>query len=133
MCKLQLPAPHNLSSSLSTPSIKGERAAFAVIERGVTVIGRGGAAPPLIAVWLTASGVHPACELFGIQLDAGGVPPACKQIAVIRRVHNTLLCLPAMGNYSIFFSFFFFFFFFFFIVVDVAALAIGLRGEGRER
>ena len=27
----------------------------------------------------------------------------------------------------------FFFFFFFFVVVDVTALAIGLRGEGRER
>ena len=43
--------------------------------------------------------------------------------------HNTLLHLPVMGDYSIVSSFFFFFF----IVVDVAMLAIGLRGDGQER
>ena len=72
-------------------------------------------------------------ECVPLQLGAEGVRPACEQIAVVGGVHNTLLRLPAMGNFLIASSFFFFFFFCFFILVDVVALAIGLGGEGRER
>ncbi len=74
--------------------------------------------------------VRRARELIGIQLGAGGVRPARERIAVVWGVHNTLLRLRAMGDFSIVV---FFFFFFFFVVVDVAALAIGLGGERRER
>ena len=87
------------------------------------------APPPLTIIRLGARGVHPARELLGIQLGAGGVRPACERIAVVGGVHNTLLRLPAMGDYLIVS----YFFFFFFVVVDVAMLAIGLGGDGREK
>ena len=59
---------------------------------------------------------------------AGGVRPARERIAVVGRVHNTLLRLPAMDDYSIVSPFFFFFF----VVVDDCACDRPRGGGTRE-
>jgi len=82
---------------------------------------------------LSFSSSTPECALLASSsasnLVLEGSVPLASKLQSSGGVQNTLLCLPAMGDYSIFSSFFFYFF----AVVDVATLAIGLGGDGQER